>query len=186
MRNSIMTEKIARRGVQPPAEYVADVLTQILVREVASKGVVALQATETIAKTREWLATAAKGTSHQGFPVLDDNQCLVGVLTRRDLLDAAIPTDQTLENVVRRAPKFIYDDCTVRQAADHMLNHGIGRLPVVRRGIPPRVIGMVTRRDVLSAFRHGLHEGSPQKPTISMRFPRLIGKSSDQRTSKTS
>src|SRR4051794_20146261 len=186
MRNSIMTEKIARRGVQPPAEYVADVLTQTLVRDVASKGVISLQATETVAKTREWLATAASGTTHQGFPILDKNQCLVGVLTRRDLLDVTIPAEQTLESLVRRAPKFIYDDCTVRQAADHMVNHGIGRLPVVRRGIPPRVVGMVTRSDVLSAFRHGLHERSPQKPTISMRIPGLKGKWPGQRTPKTS
>src|SRR3954470_6715189 len=182
MRNSIMTEKIARRGVQPPAEYVADVLTQMLVRDVASQGVVSLGATDTVAKTRDWLASAARGTSHQGFPILDTNQCLVGVLTRRDLLDATIPADQTLENLVRRAPKFIYDDCTVRQAADHMVNHGIGRLPVVSRGIPPRVVGMVTRSDVLSAFRHGIHERSPQKPTISMRIPRLTGKWPGQRT----
>lgn len=186
MRHSIMTEKIARRGVQPPAEYVADVLAQILVRDVASKGVVALQATDTISKTREWLASGQNGTSHQGFPILDTNQCLVGVLTRRDLLDVTVSADQLLENLVHRAPKFIYDDCTVRQATEHMVNHGIGRLPVVRRGIPPKVIGMVTRSDILSAFRHGIHERSPQKPTISMRIPRLSGKWPGQRTSKPS
>src|SRR5947207_8418210 len=36
MPNSIMTEKIARRGVRVPAEYAPDFLDQILVRDAAS------------------------------------------------------------------------------------------------------------------------------------------------------
>src|SRR5690606_13494351 len=42
MRNSIMTEKIARRGIRTPEEYLADTLDQVLVREVASTGIVSL------------------------------------------------------------------------------------------------------------------------------------------------
>ncbi len=186
MRNSLMTEKMARRGIKAPTEYVADVLTQILVRDVASRGVVTLRATDTVAKTREWLATNAKGTTHQGFPILDLNQTLVGVLTRRDLLEPNVSENQTLENLIRRSPKFVYEDCTVRQAADHMVNHGIGRLPVVRRGTPPKVIGMVSRSDVLSAFQFGIRESAPQEPTISVRMPRFSGKWPKSRTPKAS
>ena len=36
MRNSIMTEKIARRGVRVPTEYAADFLDQVLVRDACS------------------------------------------------------------------------------------------------------------------------------------------------------
>jgi H+/Cl- antiporter ClcA len=186
MRHSLMTEKMARRGIQAPSEYVADVLAQVLVRDVSSRGLVSLRASDTVGKTREWLATHAKGTTHQGFPILDHNQTLVGVLTRRDLLDPAINADQTLENIIRRLPKFVYEDCTVRQAADHMVNHGIGRLPVVRRSTPPQVIGMVTRSDVLSAFQHGISERDQQKPTISVRIPRFGGKRPKPRTPKVS
>src|SRR5438132_550597 len=48
MRNTIMTEKIARRGIRVPAEYEADFLDQILVSTVASKGVVSLNADDTV------------------------------------------------------------------------------------------------------------------------------------------
>ncbi len=185
-RNSLMTEKIARRGIQAPTEYVADVLAQILVRDVASRSVVSLLATDTVAKTREWLASNVKGTTHQGFPVLNQNRTLIGVLTRRDLLDPAVPADQMLEKLVRRLPKFVYDDCTVRQAAEHMVNHGIGRLPVVRRSTPPEVIGMMTRSDVLNAFQLGIRESAPQEPTISMHMPRFGGKWQKPRTPKAS
>lgn len=186
-RNSLMTEKIARRGIQAPGEYVPDVLTQILVRDVASRGaVVALQATDTVGKTRAWLATSTNGSTHQGFPILDANSVLVGVLTRRDLLDPAVAEEQALEKLIRRSPKFVYDDCTVRQAAEHMVNHGIGRLPVVRRNMPSEVVGMLTRSDVLNALQHGIRESAPQKATISVRMPRFGGKRRQPRTPKAS
>jgi CBS domain-containing protein len=176
-RNSLMTEKIARRGVQAPGEYVADVLAQILVRDVASRNVVSLRSADSVSQTRAWLATNAKGTAHQGFPILDDsNETLVGVLTRRDLLEPDVPGDRKLVELIRRLPKFVYEDCTVRQAADHMVNHGIGRLPVVRRGSPPQLVGIVSRSDILSAFQHGIRERAPQEPTISVRIPRFGGK----------
>ena len=44
MRNSIMTEKISRRSMKIPDEYLADPLDQILVKEIATKHVVTLNA----------------------------------------------------------------------------------------------------------------------------------------------
>jgi H+/Cl- antiporter ClcA len=176
MRNSIMTEKIERRGIRTPGEYVADTLAHTLVRQVASRTVVSLQATDTLAQTRAWLESGAKGTTHQGFPILDARETLVGVLTRRDLLDPSKDAAQTLGQMIRRLPKFVYDDCTVRQAADHMVNHGIGRLPVVNRATPPVLIGMLTRSDVLSAFQNRIRDSAPQKPTIAVRLPRFGNK----------
>jgi CBS domain-containing protein len=172
MRNSIMTEKIARRGVRAPGEFVADSLDRLLVRDVASRTVVALRADQPLGQTRSWLQSREKGATHQGFPVLDERGTLVGVLTRRDLLDPAAQEGQKLLELLRRMPKFVYDDCTVRQAADHMLNHGIGRLPVLRREAPHEVVGMITRRDVLSAFQHRVHESRLQRPTLSVRWRR--------------
>jgi len=186
MRHSLMTEKIARRGIQYPTEYVPDVLAQILVRDVASKEVAALLASDTVAKTRAWLTSGAKGTSHQGFPVLNEDRSLIGVLTRRDLLDSSVRADQPLETLIQRSPKFVYDDCTVRQAAEHMVNHEIGRLPVVRRGASPTVVGMVSRSDVLSALQHGMRERAPQEPTITIRLPRMSGRWPKSRKPKVS
>lgn len=173
MRNSIMTEKIARRGVQAPAEYVADLLDQVLVRQICSPGVIALNADDTLGAVRQWLASGASGTSHQGFPVLDEKHTLLGVLTRRNLLDPSAADDRLIRDLLRRAVKYVYDDCTARQAADHMVNHGIGRLPVVSRDLPHRVLGMVTRSDILSVYRRRIDEALAEAPTIRVRVPRI-------------
>lgn len=173
MRHSLMTEKIARRGIRTPSEYTPDVLEQVLVREVASQGVVALQADDLVSNARVWLTSGAPGTRHQGFPVLDAKGILVGVLTRRDLLNETDPGLRKVGDLVTRLPKFVYADCTVRQAADHMVNHGIGRLPVVERSHPSVVIGMITRSNVLSVYRQELQEMRREKPSIAVRMPRF-------------
>ncbi|HWB13700.1 MAG TPA: chloride channel protein [Pirellulales bacterium] len=173
MRNSIMTEKIARRGISPPAEYTADLLEQVSVRQVCSKTVVALNADDMLSTVREWLASGGEGATHQGFPVIDTGGTLVGVVTRRDLVKLTDPDGRRIRDTVVRTPKYVYDDCTVRQAADHMVNHGIGRLPVVSRVAPHKVVGMVTRSDILSVYRQRVEETRSEAPTLRLRMPRL-------------
>jgi len=166
MRTSIMTEKIARRGVRTPEEYFADSLDQVLVRDAASRNVVTVQRDHTIGQVRDWLATNATQTSHQGFPVVDPQGRLVGLVTRRDLSDSSLAVDQPVSAALRAPVRFVYDDSTVRQAADHMVNHSIGRLPVVSRERPHRLIGIITRSDVLSVFQRRIRESELQKPTL--------------------
>jgi len=132
-KNSLMTEKIARRGVAVPTEYVSDPLEQIAVRQIASSPVVTLTATKTVGEIRRWLASNSTDQHHQGFPVVDEAGRLSGVITRRDLLAPAQLDTQTLRDVVVGLPRFVYEDTSVRKAADHMVNHDIGRLPVVSR-----------------------------------------------------
>lgn len=156
MRNTIMTEKIARRGVRVPHEYEADFLDQVLVRDVASKTLITLDAMQTIAQVREWIASHVPGTSHQGFSIMENGQ-LLGVLTRRVLLDPNQSHETTLKTLIARPPIIVYDDNTLRDAADHMVNHDVGRLPVVNRQTR-KVVAMVTRSDLLGAHRKRLHE----------------------------
>jgi hypothetical protein len=87
MRSSIMTEKLARRGTPVRTEYTADFLDRVLVRDAASRDVVTISGAQTLREVRAWLATRARDTTHQGFPVLDADGNLLGVVTRRDLLD---------------------------------------------------------------------------------------------------
>lgn len=168
MRNSIMTEKIARRGIRTPEDYEADILDQVSVRGVMSKEVVRLSADDRIRDVRAWLASDAIGTSHHGFPVVDERQTLVGVVTRQELLSPQVAEDGIVHQVLHRPPKFIYDDCTVRQAAEHLSNHAIGRLPVVSRQSPNKIVGMITRSDVLNVFVRRTQASELQRPSLRL------------------
>lgn len=148
MRNSIMTEKIARRGVRVLGEYEADHLHQLALRDVALREVATLPASSTLGQLRAWLAGG--GPPHQGYPLLDDAGRVVGVLTRKDLRPE-LPDETVLHALVTRPAVVIYDDASLRDAADCMAREGIGRLPIVSRSTPPALVGVVTRSDLISA-----------------------------------
>jgi H+/Cl- antiporter ClcA/CBS domain-containing protein len=150
-RHSIMTMKLARRGTSIRPEYAIDHLAQVLVRNVAARDVVTIQADQRLAAVRTWLASGASGTSHQGFPVLDADGLLIGVVTRRDLLDAAADGSLRVRDIIKRAPVVVFEDSTLRDAADQMTLERVGRLPVVRRGREREVVGIISRSDLLAA-----------------------------------
>ena len=87
MKHTIMTEKIARRGTNVESDYEVDFLSQVLVRDIASPEVVALKADDYVEDVRDWMASRDADSLHQGFPVVDDAGNLLGVVTRRNLLN---------------------------------------------------------------------------------------------------
>ncbi len=168
MRDSIMTEKIARRGVRVPFEYAADHLAHVLAGEAATRDVCALRADQTVGEARAWLDSGARGSSHQGFPVLDTEERLVGVVTRRDLASHAA-SGAPLSGVATRPAMVVHEDDTLRQAADLMALTGVGRLPVVRSDAPDRLAGIVTRSDLVDAHRRRLTEAHSLQPGLAAR-----------------
>jgi len=148
MRNTIMTEKLARRGVRVPAEYAADFLDQISVADASTRDVITLRHDQTAADVHDIVA------KHQGFPVVDDNGDLLGVVTRRDFVDVAPSTP--VRDLIRRSPAVVFLDSSLRDAADQMVRENVGRLPVVERANPRRLAGFITRSDLLSAHARRL------------------------------
>lgn len=163
-RNSIMTEKIARRGIRAPMEYLADYLDQVYVSEIASRGVVTLGAEQTLEEVRQWIDSDPERSRHQGYPVVDRQGVLRGVVTRRNILAWDANQDATIGDLIRRMPVYVYETSTARDAADHMVRHDVGRLPVVRRENPRHLIGIVTRSDILSVYERRLRDSTPVHP----------------------
>jgi len=170
-RHSIMTEKLARRGAIVRPEYAVDHLAQVLVRDVGLRDVVTLQADDDLGTVRHWLASGASGSTHQGFPVLDAQKRLIGVLTRRDLLDVANPDVLPVSAVLRRPPVVVYEDSSLRDAADQMVIERVGRLPVVRRDAERTVVGIISRSDLLAAHAPRLEAAHRARVTRSIWRP---------------
>jgi CBS domain-containing protein len=145
-----MTEKIARRGVRVIGEYAADVLARVSAVTVATKSVVTLNADESLSQVRQWLGSPAGDASHQAFPLLDARSAVVGVLTRSELLEASIDPSQPIRSLVRRELVAVFDDESLREAADRMAREKVGRVPVIARR-SGRLVGIVSRSDLLHA-----------------------------------
>ena len=156
MRSSIMTEKLARRGTPVRTEYTADFLDRVSVSDAATRDVITLNENMALTDVIDWLSTRGPGTTHQGFPIVSDDGDLVGVVTRRDLLDPASNETMPIRNLVTRPAAVVFEDNTLREAADHMVHEKVGRLPVVARSAPRRVTGIISRSDLLDAHQRRL------------------------------
>ncbi|HEY4671822.1 MAG TPA: chloride channel protein, partial [Gemmatimonadaceae bacterium] len=172
-RHSLLTEKLARREGSVRTEYEVDHLAHVLVRQAASRKVISLRANQTLGEVRRWLQTPAKSeggpSTHQGFPVLDESALLIGVVTRREVLDTAYNDDEVVAEIIKRPPAIVYEDSTLRDAADHMVLEGVGRLPVVDREVPRVVVGIISRSDLLSAHAPRLSAALDAKVTAKWR-----------------
>ncbi len=156
MRQTIMTEKISRRGLHVPDTYQADPLAQARVSDYASLKPVTLPATQSVAEVRAWLDTRAPGSHHQGYAVVDANGSALGVITRKSLYGADIDATQQLGGLVRGPAVCVNMETTLAEAISKLSAHDIGRLPVIAGDGSGRVIGMLTRSDILALWRERL------------------------------
>ena len=171
MPHSIMTEKIARRGLRLNADYSADPLARLSVKDAASPDVVCLRHSQTVDRVSRWLASGKSGSTHTGFPVLDDDQKVIGVLTRKDITRDGVSPTATLASLIRRPPIVIEETSSVREAIELMVIEGVGRLPVVSSEEGLRLTGIVTRSDLLGMYGKSLHETRHFKRTIRFHSP---------------
>ena len=147
MKTTIMTEKLARRGVQVAAEYDVDPLAHVLVGQLATRALQVLPSTATVSETLTRLAR--EGVQHQAYPVIREGK-LVGVVTMRSLLGGS--PDARVEELVSRKPVVIRPDENGRAAASKMAVHGIGRLIVVDPNDRDVPIGIISRSDLIRGF----------------------------------
>src|SRR5205807_1079588 len=81
---------------------------------------------------------------------------LLGLVTRADLPEFAVREELNwliVADVMRgQLPVVAFPDEPVRDAADRMLTAGLGELPVVAPEAPDRVVGLLTRDNVLEAL----------------------------------
>jgi H+/Cl- antiporter ClcA/CBS domain-containing protein len=171
MKHTIMTEKLARRGTRIDSEYSVDYLSQLLVRDIATPDIVVLRGEDAVEDVRDWMASRDPKSLHQGFPVVDDDDNLLGVVTRRNLLNLDLDIQCKVKELITRPPVVIYDTNTAREAADHMVREQVGRLPVVTRAAPRRVIGLVTRSDLLTAHARRLDARDTLSRQIELGMP---------------
>jgi CBS domain-containing protein len=168
MRNSIMTEKLARRGLHIPQEYEADVFRAVKVGEVMETQLITLPANLLLDELADRIARKDPALNrHPAFPLVDEAGRLAGIVTRGDVLRAleAHPEDGlTVLEAGNNQPWVSYPDESVQQALVKMLQNDIGRLPVVNRADPTQLVGYLSRANVLSARRRRFHEEYVREP----------------------
>jgi CBS domain-containing protein len=161
-KSSIMTEKLARRGLRVHQDYEADVLVQAIVSETMDNDAPVIASGTRVGEVAERIARRdAAVTRHQALFIIDDAGNLAGVITRGDIL-RALDENPSGTTTVEEAGKtnliVTYPDESVSEAAAKLLRFDVGRLPVVDRSNPRKLVGYLGRASILAARTRRMHD----------------------------
>jgi CIC family chloride channel protein len=164
MPYSIMTEKLARMGFGAGQDYETNSLKQLSVADVMVRDVVTVQPEGSVREVADRFATGDLKTSrHQALPIVDVEGRLQGLITQGDLLRALQLDPEGEMNVLDAGSRSLvvaHPDERVFDAVTKMLENNIGRLPVVDRKDPQKMVGYINRANVMGSWRAHLHEES--------------------------
>jgi CBS domain-containing protein len=167
-KSSIMTEKLARRGLRIHQDYETDILQQVEVAETMDRDVPTVPATMRIAELAERIAKHDPAVSrHQGLFIVDEEGKLAGLITRGDVLRALDQDSEGVLTVLEAGSKELviaFPDEMISEASDKMLRNDIGRLPVVERADSRKLVGYLGRNGVMAARLRRLHEEHVREP----------------------
>jgi CIC family chloride channel protein len=143
---SLYSDKLAAKGRPIPTEIEPNVLDVVLVGEIMERDAKPLLSS---ASLREYL-DHAMASDRQAFPLVDKDGALTGIVTRTDLRRSeAMPLERPVAAIATRDVVVAYPDETVHTALSKMVHKDIGHLPVVDRADPRKLVGWLTRAEIL-------------------------------------
>jgi CIC family chloride channel protein len=150
---SIYTLKLTRRGVSLQRGRDVDVMQGVYVQEVMVSEVDTVSFNLSLVDLSETFAR----TRHHGFPILDEDGRLWGMVTISDLEVAVAKKSPRRTPVTKIGTPFnrlvvAYPEETIGDVLRKMGPQGIGRLPVVSRSDARRLLGLIGRDDIIRAY----------------------------------
>ena len=173
LRRSILTEKVSRRGYHLTREYSIDPLEILFVREVVRTNIVALSASMTLEETRAVVGDTPRPRRRQRlYPVVDEDQRLVGVVTRSHLEHSIhrAPLSMRIADIAHSLPVVAHPDEPLRAIVHRMASTGLTRFPVVERGSKRRLVGMISLSDLLAGRTRTLDAEHRRERVFSLRL----------------
>lgn len=149
-RDSIYTLKLIRRGIDIMSLKSKDLIYTIKVNDAMLKNVITVSES-TMVKDAGLLI---KNTTHRGFPVLDGNGLLAGVVTHKDINIALGNGKGTtpVAEIMTRNLVVCYPEDKLKIALERLGEKDIGRIPVVDPKNHKVLLGLITRKAIIAAY----------------------------------
>lgn len=159
-RDSIYTLKLARRGVDIRAGKDVNVMKALLVRDAMTRDVVTVPADMPLKK----LVRFTLSSKHSSFPLADKDGLLEGIVTFQDFKDVVF--EEGLGDLVvakELSPQEVIT-ITGNENLDSALRKigvkNIEQIPVVDELNPRKIVGILSRRDIFTAYNKAIIDRS--------------------------
>jgi chloride channel protein, CIC family len=166
MENTIMTEKITRRGVKTPDSYEPDILETINVKQVMTENGLMLSEDNTIGEVRDWLEKETDYNSNY-FIIVSNNDEFRGIISSSNLFSNHHQPDRLVGSLIKRNNVSIRVDNSLRSAVELMAKENIDILPVISN--ENTIIGILSYKDIISAYKSDIDNYVKKRPSISLR-----------------
>jgi CIC family chloride channel protein len=162
--DSIYSLKLTKRGIRFEQGRDMDIMQTVQVEEVMNKSPITVQKEQSLAD----LFVAFQETHLGGFPVLENNRELYGMVTIQDMERTIQEMEKTLHrkdvtlkdlrvwDVASPDPVTVFPDDPIWLAIRKMAPRDLARLPVVARNNPLQFLGLISRSDIVRAYNVGL------------------------------
>lgn len=169
MKRSIMTEKISRRGYHIYREYGVDPLERQHVDEVMTQPVITIPSDGIIADVLEQYF--GSNQHHRCYPAVDAQQRLVGMVERQSFdgmaSEANVASLFSADYRLSMGTLVALPSETCKLVAARMAKWHVERLPVVDTVDNRRVIGIISRSDLVKPSRQYYEEEQKRERFIS-------------------
>jgi len=150
---SIYTLRLLRRGIDTRRLEDTSPMRTITVGEVMTRNFPTVLPTMMLSE----LAAKLRNTGHHGFPVVDKDGNFCGCVTISDLeagmvMSKGSPEKATVGDIASKSVIVTYPDEYIHDALAKLGSHAVGRIPVVDRSNPKRLIGVLRRHDIIHAY----------------------------------
>lgn len=172
MRTTIMTEKIARRGIVTPESYTPDVLqvtkvSEILETENDREETPLISSENTVADLKNWLANDGLSYECNTLLVVDyDTMLLTGTLDKKAIFRGDFSANMKVKDICSSTVLSVYPEHTLQMALQQMLKGDQDLLPVLDSG-QKEMIGTIDYKDILSSHGKRLHSDTHRNIHIS-------------------
>ncbi len=168
---TVMTGKLARRGIRVKHEYEANLLDMILVSEVMATKPRSVPATMPAVELRSLMADLERPEYHmRSFPIVDASDKVIAIVTRNDLFRERDHLEgKTVLDIGTRDPLVVHPDDSIYTALQRMVWKHVGHLPVVDDNGKP--VGYLSRGDIHTAWKKKLAEEGIREGGLHIRRP---------------
>ncbi|MDH3328654.1 MAG: chloride channel protein, partial [Desulfobulbaceae bacterium] len=151
--DSIYTQKLTRRGIRFEQGRDMDIMQGVLVSEVMKKDPAVVYRDTPLPD----LYRMFQQKNFLGFPVLDKNDRLWGIVTLQDMERVLSQNviklrGLTAEKVAVMEPVTVFPDEPIWTAIQKMAPRDLARLPVISRDGTGMLVGLISRSDILRAY----------------------------------
>lgn len=169
MENTIMTEKIARRGVYTPHTYEPDILEKTKVEQIMSDNGMVISDTMKVGDVKTWLEQEPDLQANY-FIIANTEGEYKGLLSSASLFNLHQPQNKLVGELVKRTGLFVSKTDTLKFAVETMAKENVDILPIVTG---KEISGILSYQHIISVYNSGFEEYEKEEAHISLKRQRL-------------